>query len=150
MVIYKALATLFYTGFFPIAPGTAGTAAALLVYYLLPVSLIEAEWFFVIPLILVFPSVYICGKAEEQMERDDSRIVLDEFAGYFISILFLPKTLLIAILAFVLFRLFDILKPSPVAELQSLKKGWGIVFDDLMAGVYANLCLQIIYFLLIA
>ncbi len=150
MVLFKALATLFYTGYFPVAPGTVGTVVALIVYLLLPGELIESSWFFLIPLLMVIPSVYVCSKAEEDMERDDGRIVLDEFVGYFISIVFLPKTVLIALLGFVLFRLFDILKPSPAAELQSLQRGWGIVFDDVMAGVYANLCLQIIYFLFIA
>jgi len=81
------------------------------------------------------------------MERDDKRIVLDELVGYFFAVIFLPKSLTVAIIALILFRLFDIFKPSPVFELQSLKGGFGVVLDDVMAGIYSSLILQIGYFI---
>lgn len=149
-MIVKALATILFTGYSPVAPGTVGTLAAVIAYLLTPESAVNSSLFFIIPVLAIFPAVYISGKAEEGagMQKDDRRIVIDEFVGYFISVLFLPKSFVVAVAAFVLFRLFDIIKPPPIFELQSLKKGWGIMMDDVMAGIYTNLLLQIGYFLL--
>ena len=138
-----------YIGYFPVFPGTVGSIAAFIIYLLIPKSVIESPVFFVFPIILFLASVFITGKAEEEMEKDDKRIVLDEMAGYFIAIMFLPKSFLVGFIALILFRIFDISKPSPIYELQKLPRGWGVVIDDVMAGIYANLCLQIIFFLFI-
>ena len=89
-------------------------------------------------------SVFFISKAEEGLGHDNGKIVLDEFWGYFIAVLFLPKTLIIIVAAFVLFRIFDILKPEPVNVLQKIPKGWGVMADDIMAGIYSNIVLQIV------
>jgi len=146
--ISKLISTLFYTGYFPVAPGTAGTIVAFAVYLLLPKTFIELPCFWMFPLLLTIPVVAVVSEAEKGMKRDDKRIVLDEFLGYFYAVLFLPKSLAIGIAAFILFRLFDILKPAPINKLQKWKSGWGVVADDVMAGIYANLIVQIGYFLL--
>ncbi len=100
-------------------------------------------------LILSVISVFITSKAEEILGKDNKKIVLDEFLGFFIAVLFLPKTLFIIISAFILFRIFDILKPEPVNILQRLPKGWGVMSDDIMAAIYANVTLQIILFFIL-
>ena len=142
------LSTLFGIGYFPKAPGTAGTLFAAIVYFALP-----DHWFsgwqnstlaLIVILIGSVISVFFISKAEEGLGHDNGKIVLDEFWGYFIAVLFLPKTLIVIIAAFVLFRIFDILKPEPVNILQKLPKGWGVMADDIMAGVYANIVLQIV------
>jgi len=143
--IIKIIATLFYTGYFPFAPGTIGTLFAVGVYLLIP----EA---FIIKLSIALPSliilsllgVYITGSAEKSMSKDDRRIVLDEFVGFFFGLIFLPKNFVLIIVAFILFRVFDIFKPEPIFRLQKLKSGWGIMSDDIVAGIYTNICLQII------
>ena len=145
----KIPATLFFIGYCPFAPGTVGTVAALIVYLVLPEKFVNSSYFFLFPLLLFLPSVYLCGKAEKSMKKDDQRIVLDEFVGYFVSMVFLPKGFWLALIGFILFRFFDIVKIPPVNDLQGLKGGWGIVMDDVMAGIYANLLLQITYFLFI-
>jgi phosphatidylglycerophosphatase A len=145
--IFRHISTLFFVGYIPIAPGTFGTIAALLVYLILPKYGLENPWFFIIPLLLVLPAIVFTGEAEKIMKKDDKRIVLDEFIGYFFAVLFLPKTLMIGLLAFILFRIFDIIKPEPINRMQNWKGGIGIVADDIMAGIYANLLLQIGYFL---
>ena len=141
------LSTLFGIGYFPKAPGTAGTLFAAIVYFVLP-----DYWFYgfqnsifalIIILIGSIISVFFISKAEDGLGHDNGKIILDEFWGYFIAILFLPKTLIIIIAAFILFRIFDILKPEPVDVLQKLPKGWGVMADDIMAGIYANIVLQI-------
>lgn len=145
----KLLATVFYTGFFPIAPGTVGTLIAFFVYLLLPKQIIELPCFWLFPLLLTIPSVVITSEAEKGMDKDDKRIVLDEFIGFFYATLFLPKSIILAVAAFFLFRLFDITKPPPINRIQSWRNGWGIVFDDIAAGIFANLILQIGYFILV-
>jgi len=148
MKLSEYISTLFGIGYFPKAPGTAGTLFAAIVYFTLP-----DQWFInwqtsILALfaILIFSiiSVFFISKAEIGLGHDNGKIVLDEFWGYFIAVLFLPKTLPIIIAAFVLFRIFDILKPEPVNVLQKLPKGWGVMADDIMAGVYSNLVLQLV------
>ena len=142
------LATIFGIGYFPFAPGTMGTVFAFLIYYILPESFFKTNYDnFIVLIILIglsFVGVAIISKAEEYLGHDDGRIIIDEFVGYFIAILFLPKSLLLAILAFIFFRVFDITKPQPINKLQNLPKGWGIMTDDIVAGIFSNICLQII------
>jgi phosphatidylglycerophosphatase A len=147
--ISKLLATLFYAGYFPIAPGTVGSLFALVIYLIIPKTVIQLPYFWLFPVVLVLPSVLVTGEAEKLMQRDDKRIVLDEFTGFFFAVIFLPKSILVGFTAFIFFRIFDILKPPPVNTIQRWKGGWGIVFDDVMAGIYANLLTQIVYFTLL-
>ncbi len=86
--------------------------------------------------------VYAAGKAEDVLGRDAKPIVIDEFAGYLISVLFLPLHIGWLIAGFVLFRLFDILKPPPVSSFERLKGGLGVMMDDIAAGIISNLILQ--------
>jgi len=144
-IIYS---TLFGVGYFPKAPGTAGTLAAAIVYWLLP------EYYFSsvsgnlivlgCALVLSFISVFFISKAEKELGHDNGKIVIDEFLGYFLAVVFLPKTITVLIISFILFRIFDIFKPEPVNILQKLPAGWGVMTDDLMAGIYSNLVLQIL------
>jgi phosphatidylglycerophosphatase A len=145
--LYTVLGTLLGIGFIPIMPGTFGTLAAVVAYLGLPI-----EWFNSLPgilyliagiIILYFLGVFITGKAEQKLGHDAGSIVLDEFVGYFICVLFLPHSILMAIYTFALFRVFDIAKPQPVKLLQNLKGGWGVMTDDVMAAVYTNLFMQI-------
>lgn len=143
--------TLFGVGYFPKAPGTAGTLVAAVVYWLLPNSFFESlnSNFIVLECVLVlsFFSVFFISKAEKKLGHDNGKIVIDEFFGYFIAVVFLPKTLTVLLISFILFRIFDIFKPEPVNMLQKLPAGWGVMADDLMAGVYANLVLQVLVML---
>ncbi|HWR58652.1 MAG TPA: phosphatidylglycerophosphatase A [Thermodesulfovibrionales bacterium] len=140
--IFKTLATLGPIGYSPVAPGTFGSLFALLFYYFLKPSL-SAQVFL---LILVTVVGTIAAHLSEKMlnEKDSGHIVIDEFAGYAVSIFMLPGVLSYFIAAFFLFRFFDILKPPPIRWMErTLPGGPGIVADDLMAGIYANLVMQI-------
>ncbi|MDO9577530.1 MAG: phosphatidylglycerophosphatase A [Candidatus Cloacimonadales bacterium] len=143
------ISTLFRVGYIPKAPGTAGTILAACVYWLLPYGWFEnfpANLYFVISvLILSVISVFFVSKAEIELGHDNGKIVLDEFWGYMLAVAFLPKTLTVLIISFILFRIFDIFKPEPVNLLQRLPKGWGVLADDLMAGIYANLGIRLIF-----
>ena len=98
----------------------------------------------VLIIILSCISVIFINKTEKKLGHDNGKIIIDEFFGYFISILFLPKNLFVCVGAFILFRIFDIFKPEPVNILQKLPGGWGVLADDIMAGIYANLVLQVV------
>jgi phosphatidylglycerophosphatase A len=92
-----------------------------------------------------FFASWISGKAQRCWGRKDHpRIVIDEIMGYLITMLWLPKTTLFIILGFFLFRFFDIFKPPPIRLLERVKGGFGVVLDDVLAGAYANIILQIV------
>jgi phosphatidylglycerophosphatase A len=145
--IYTILATCLGIGFIPFMPGTFGTLAAAFVYLGIPET-----WLTSFPgvlysiaaiIILYFAGVYITGKAEQKLGHDAGSIILDEFVAYFICVLFLPKSILMAVYAFALFRVFDIAKPQPIRLSQKLKGGWGVMTDDVIAAVLTNVFMQV-------
>jgi len=141
----KFISTLFGIGYFPKAPGTMGTAFAAILYYIFIQLGWENGWLFLAgTLALALVSVFFITKAEKDLGHDAGSIVIDELIGYFIAVMFLPQNLMVVITAFILFRIFDIFKPEPVNVLQKLPAGWGVMVDDIMAGIYANVVLQIL------
>ena len=136
----RLIATVFYAGYSGFAPGTVGSAVALCVYCLLP-PLDAFLWVaFLVP--LFFLSVYAAAAGESVWGDDPSPVVIDEFVGYFVTVCALPQSLGVAVAAFFLFRVLDIVKPPPVRQSEALPGGWGIVGDDVLAGVYGNLILR--------
>ena len=121
----------------PVAPGTVASAVTIAALWLLALSRAQ--------IIVVFVVVALIGTwAAEHAERvlgikDPGAIVIDEAAGMTLSVLLLPVTGPVALLAFVLFRLFDIVKPPPARQAQALPGGAGVMVDDLIAGLYALL-----------
>ncbi len=137
----KILLSFFGLGYLPKMPGTWGSAGAALVYLalasaglpMLPLCLGLAAAFTVL-------TIALGGCAEEAYGRKDpSQVVTDEVAGYFVSAAFLVdvKPVTAAVLAFFLFRFFDIVKPPPVRQIEKLPRGWGLTLDDVAAGVFA-------------
>lgn len=136
------LATGCYAGYVPVAPGTFGTLVAVPLCYLLSMlGLFEGMLF-----IVVFAgfSVWIAGKAEKIFNKKDSGlIVIDEMAGLLVTLFLIPWSTKSVVAGFLLFRLMDIFKPFPIKRLETrLPGGWGVVGDDLLAGVYANIVLR--------
>jgi len=143
--ISKFISTLCGIGYFPKAPGTMGTAFAAVLYYILIQFGWENGWLaLVYTLALALVSVFLISKAEKDLGHDAGSIVIDELIGYFIAVMFLPQNIVVVISAFILFRIFDIFKPEPVKVLEKLPAGWGVMADDIMAGIYANVVLQIL------
>ena len=134
--IIKVLATGFGAGLSPVMPGTAGT----LVGVLLCLAFLPLHWVFRFIFVVVFVgvAVYVSGRAEEIYgKKDDQRIVIDEIAGFLLAMLPVAINFLNLALAFVLFRIFDIWKPYPLRKFQEFPGGWGVVVDDIGAGIYA-------------
>lgn len=138
-----ALATTGYSGLSPLAPGTVGAAIAALVLWFARID--QGLALLIVALISGLVGVWAAKKAEKCWnEKDPGRVNWDEVVGMMISLLFLPHTVTVFILAFAAFRFFDIVKPVPVSTLERLPHGWGIMADDVMAAVYANVSVQLI------
>ena len=140
----KLSAAGFGIGFVPFAPGTAGTLAGIPLFFILS----SFSWYGYLFLLACFTgaAVYLAGAAEVLFgKKDPPCIVIDEIAGFLWTMLWVSSTLVHVLLGFILFRAFDIIKPFPVRSFQDkLPGGYGIVGDDVMAGIYSNLALRIV------
>ena len=138
----KILASFFYVGFVPIIPGTFGSLAAFALYFPL---LYLNRWPAYVAAVVVVSAVGIwaTGRAEKDSGvTDPSFAVIDEVAGQLITLFLVPFSWIHIAAGFVLFRLLDIIKPFPARRAESLHGGWGIMTDDIIAGVYGCLLLH--------
>lgn len=144
-MIARFLATGFYSGYAPIAPGTFGTLAAVPLAYALFLLTGAAGPVYVLALaVCIGAAIWASDRFAAELEvKDPSVVVADEIAGYLLAIAFMPATGPRLFAAFVAFRFFDILKPPPVRQAERLPGGLGIVADDLLAGVLANLVVRL-------
>ena len=142
--VHKILGTLSGIGFAKFAPGTVASAVAAILFFLLnlhwPVAVLSI-------IVLFFVGIKSAGVLEKIYEKDASCIVIDELVGMWIALLFVPHDFYYFFAAFVLFRFFDISKILFVRKLEQLGGGLGVMADDVLAGIYANLLIQLfIYF----
>ena len=140
------LAFGFGSGLVPHAPGTAGTLLAVPLYYLLQLFSLSLTSYLVLLGILFLAGIPICAHAARRLEvHDHPGIVWDEIVGYLLTMTFAPPGWLWVVLGFVLFRFFDIVKPWPIRWLdRKVGGGFGIMVDDLLAGVFAVAVLQMV------
>lgn len=138
------LAFGFGSGLAKKAPGTWGTAAAIPLYCLL--ASMNAAVYSIATVIIMFSGIAICGKAAEKLGvHDFNGIVWDEIAGYLITLWFVPFSWSVAVLGFVLFRFFDIVKPWPIKWIdEKVHGGLGIMLDDVLAGLFAAAVMAIV------
>jgi phosphatidylglycerophosphatase A len=136
------VATGAYSGYFPVFPGTVGTLVGIGIYLLIYTS--NPLFYISILFCLFFFAVFISAKGEKiLLENDSSHIVIDEIFGFLVAMAFVPNRFLYIVLGFFFFRLFDIIKIFPASYFdKKVKNGYGVVLDDLVAGVYTNLVLQ--------
>ncbi len=138
------LVTGFGSGLARWAPGTLGTLVGLLLY--LPVKSLSPALFLALLLLLIPLSIYLCTiYSERSGDRDPSWIVLDEIVGFWVAMVGAPLTWQAVVGGFLLFRLFDIWKPWPIRFVERLPAGFGIVLDDLVAGIYAAFALNFFF-----
>ena len=134
----EILATVFYLGRIPGAPGTWGSIAAVLVWLILPEQMLSVFIFSGILIFLAVIGIWVSQLVESASgTTDPSEIIIDEWVGQWIALLALPQTWISAVIALVFFRIFDIAKPWPINNLQKLPGGWGIMVDDIVAGIFA-------------
>jgi len=140
------VATGFGAGFSPVAPGTAGTIVAIPFGWLLTSGLAGHPVGQIVAVALAAAiAVWSAGAAAPGFRlKDPGQIVVDEIAGYLVTVALLPPGWLTLVAGFLLFRVFDVLKPPPCRQAEKLPGGIGIVADDLLAGLYANLSIRIL------
>jgi phosphatidylglycerophosphatase A len=134
----------FGSGAAPVAPGTFGTAMAALLYVLLPAM---SPWVYATFVLMSFVAgIWLCGTTARDIGVEDhGGIVWDEFVGYWITMFMAPAGWWWIVIGFLLFRLFDIVKPWPIRWLdRNVAGGFGVMIDDVLAGLMALLCLQLI------
>jgi phosphatidylglycerophosphatase A len=147
----RCLAAFFYLGYSPVAPGTMGALGGAIVFVLL--NLLLPRWFrspppagyFIFLAIFFILGVVSAGRGEKLWKRKDaSYIVIDEAFSFFLTMFLLPLRPWVLVVGFLLNRAFDIRKPFPCAYLEGLPGGWGVMLDDVIAGIYSNVLLQLI------
>ncbi|MCI0413920.1 phosphatidylglycerophosphatase A [bacterium] len=136
MRIAKAIASFFYVGFIPVIPGTFGSLAGLILYFLLQ-TIPYWQVYLGVVVIVTFVGVWSAGKAEKESGIvDPSFVVIDEVAGQLITLFLIPPQWLYVLGGFLLFRFLDIVKPIPARQAERLPHGWGIMSDDVLVGIY--------------
>lgn len=140
--IIKVTTSFFYLGHSPFMPGTLGSLAGLLIYFVVK----DRFLIYAFSLLFLFMlGVIFSSEAERIYKRKDAQmIVIDEACGMMLSMFLIPYNLWIMLLGFILFRIFDILKPPPARAIEKFAGAFGVMFDDIIAAIYTNLILQII------
>ena len=138
----KLLGSGLYTGFIPFASGTFGSLIALIIYWIPGFE----NLYVIIPVIILSTiyGIFIGNKFDVIYGKDPAEYTLDEMIGQWIALLFLPKTILISVIAFFTWRVFDIIKPFPSKKLENLPGGIGIIADDIVASLYSLIFVHII------
>ena len=136
-----------YSGLVPIAPGTAGSVVGLALA--LSAKLLDQLWVEpVLILLVVAGGVWSASKAEDYYgHKDPGQVVIDEVAGMLLTVLWIDASMAWIAVGFLLFRCFDVFKPFPVNRIEQVSGGWGVIGDDLAAGLYANCTLRILMWL---
>ena len=145
MVFHKYISTGLGIGFIGKGAGTVSSLATCIFWYLFHAGDIYPPSLSVlITLLICIIGVWSANKIEVLWGRDSNRVVIDEIAGMCITLLFVPVSVKYILTGFVLFRFFDIIKPLFISKLESLPGGWGVMADDILAGIYSNAVLQLL------
>ncbi len=133
------------TGYAPFASGSVGSIPPwLIAYFLIDNNQVA---FVVLTVITIVASVWIAGEGEKYFGHDSKKIVIDEWAGMFITLLFIPYSLTNYLIAFVVFRALDVIKIFPARQAEKLPGGWGVTMDDVVAGIQSNVVTFIIIYI---
>jgi phosphatidylglycerophosphatase A len=143
----RLIASVGGIGYLPLAPGTWASAIAVIAWYFITTG--SNENYFLQTAIIglaIAAGIYSSNKIVHGDDKDPSHIVIDELAGMWTTLLMIPAGKLNFVAGFVLFRFFDIVKPFGIKRMENYRSGWGIMLDDLLAGVYSNILLRVILF----
>ncbi|NQT45909.1 MAG: phosphatidylglycerophosphatase A [Candidatus Omnitrophica bacterium] len=136
------IASFFYLGKFPFAQGTVGSLGGVALYLLFWK---DPALYTIVMIASIILGVWSAGVVERSVGiKDPSIVVIDEVAGFLVAFFMIPYKLSYLLIGFIIFRLFDIIKPPPAKAAEGLREGWGIMTDDLIAGLYTQIILRII------
>lgn len=145
-MFHKAFSTGLGIGYIGKGAGTVAAMATCICWYFLQLNGPQNIPALGITIAITLVGIWSSGVVEKVWGEDPQRVVIDEIAGMCISLLFLPVNVKYLLAGLILFRFFDIVKPLMIKRMERLPGGWGIMFDDVLAGVYANLILQIVFY----
>jgi phosphatidylglycerophosphatase A len=141
----KIIGSALFTGYIPFASGTFGSLVALIIYF---IPGFEKLWI-IIPSIILLSTygVFVAYKFEKTYGKDPAECTVDEVVGTWIALIALPKTMMIAVTSFFIWRILDIIKPFPARTSENLPGGWGIMTDDVISGIYTLIIVHLIVYL---
>jgi phosphatidylglycerophosphatase A len=142
MLFHKLISTSLGIGYIGKGAGTVAAVACCICWYLAWASGFNPVTTIAITVFITLIGIWSSDVVSKIWGKDPSRVVIDEVAGMCISLLFIPVTIKYVIIALVLFRFFDIVKPLFIRKMEMFSGGWGIMLDDVLAGIYANIILQ--------
>lgn len=144
MLFHKLTSTSLGIGYIGKGAGTIAAVACSVCWYLAYRNGYQPIPSLIVTLLITLLGIWSSNVVSKIWGKDPARVVIDEVAGMCISLLFVPVTIKYVIAALILFRFFDIAKPLFIRKLEKLPGGWGIMLDDVLAGIYANILLQIV------
>lgn len=149
MNIYKIIASWLGIGYIKGGGTIAAAVTCIMIYFLQPHGVFTPFW--ALPLatvVITFIGIFVGNKVEADWGKDSYRVVIDEVAGQMVTLLFVALTPINLIIGLVLFRFFDMVKPLGIRKMEDLKGGAGVMLDDVLAGIYANVVLQLVIFMM--
>ena len=144
MKFYKIVASVFGIGYVGKGGGTIAAIFYCIIWLLLPAGYTNTFWQVIITIFIILIGIWCSNHVDGVWGKDSSKVVIDEVAGIAISLLYVPKNFYFLVLALILFRFFDIVKPLGIKKLENLPRGWGVMADDILAGIYALLIIQLL------
>ena len=143
MQLHKIIASVAGVGYVK-GGGTFASIIYCIVWFLLPAGYSQSFWQLAITFIIIAVGVWSADKVDAIWGKDSSRVVIDEVAGMAITLLFVPVNIIFLLTGLILFRFFDIVKPLGIRRMEKLSKGWGVMADDILAGIYSLVVMQLI------
>jgi phosphatidylglycerophosphatase A len=144
MIIAKFISTCLGIGYIRKGAGTVAAFVGCVAWYFIQVRGVNLLFDFITILILTIFGIWSASVVEAEWGKDSNRVVIDELLGMCISLFLIPVELKYIAFAFVLFRFFDIVKPLYIRKAEALPGGWGVMADDVLAGIYSNILLHIV------
>jgi phosphatidylglycerophosphatase A len=142
--LHKLIATVFGIGYIGKGGGTIAAAVCCIILILIPASDNIYHWHFFITIFISCLGVWSGSIVEASWGKDSNKVVVDEVAGMMVTLLFIPVNIKHVVIGLILFRFFDIVKPLFIKKMELLPKGWGVMGDDILAGIYGNVLLHVI------
>lgn len=139
---HKIVATFFGIGYLGKGSGTVAAIIYCIIWFLIPAGLVTNGWQVLITVIIILAGTWSSSIVDATWGKDSNKVVIDEIAGMSISLLFVPHNIYFLAAALVLFRFFDIVKPLFIRRMESLPKGYGVMADDVLAGIYSLAIIQ--------
>ena len=144
MLLMKLIATCFGIGYIQKGAGTIAALFCCLAWYVFNLYDVSTYWQLLQIVVLFLLGTVSATRVEAEWGHDSNRVVIDEWMGMAVALFIIPFSVVNMICAFVLFRFFDIVKPLFIRRAEALPRGWGVMSDDLLAGIYSNLILQLL------